>query len=60
LSRPELANVELVLALLLCHFDWKLLSGMKSEDLDMIELYGATVMRKDDLYLIPTTYPLLH
>ncbi|KAK2387014.1 cytochrome P450 71D11 [Trifolium repens] len=54
-----LANVELALAMLLCHFDWRLPNGMKSEDLDMTELFGASVIRKDDLYLIPSTYPLL-
>ncbi|AES70581.1 putative cytochrome P450 [Medicago truncatula] len=54
-----MANVELTLALLLCHFDWKLPGGMKNEDLDMTELFGASVIRKDDLYLIPTTYPSL-
>jgi cytochrome P450 len=54
-----MANVELTLALLLCHFDWKLPNGMKNEDLDMTELFGASVIRKEDLYLIPITYPLL-
>ncbi|AES59944.2 cytochrome P450 family 71 protein [Medicago truncatula] len=49
-----LINVELALALMLYHFDWKLPNGMKGEDLDMTEQFGATVKRKDDLYLIPT------
>ena len=49
-----LINVELELALMLYHFDWKLPNGMKGEDLDMTEQFGATVKRKDDLYLIPT------
>ncbi|GAU23764.1 hypothetical protein TSUD_128690 [Trifolium subterraneum] len=52
-----MANVELALALLLCHFDWKLPNEMKSEDLDMTEVFGASVKRKDNLYLIPTPYP---
>ncbi|CAL8152235.1 unnamed protein product [Prunus armeniaca] len=51
-----LANVELPLALLLYHFDWKLPNGMKHEDLDMTEAFGATVKRKDDLHLIPIPY----
>ncbi|CAL9018093.1 unnamed protein product [Prunus brigantina] len=51
-----LANVELPLALLLYHFDWKLPNGMKHEDLDMTEAFGAAVKRKDDLHLIPIPY----
>ncbi|CAL5207826.1 unnamed protein product [Lathyrus oleraceus] len=49
-----LISVELSLAFLLYHFDWKLPNGMKGEDLDMAEQFGATIKRKDDLYLIPT------
>ncbi|XP_019425397.1 PREDICTED: cytochrome P450 71D9-like [Lupinus angustifolius] len=51
-----LINVELPLALLLYHFDWKLPIGMKDGDLDMSETFGSVVTRKDDLYLIPTAY----
>ncbi|ONI13691.1 hypothetical protein PRUPE_4G238600 [Prunus persica] len=51
-----LASVELPLALLLYHFDWKLPNGMKHEDLDMTEAFGATVKRKHDLHLIPIPY----
>ncbi|XP_031253304.1 premnaspirodiene oxygenase-like [Pistacia vera] len=51
-----LANVELPLALLLYHFDWKLSDGMKKEDLDMTESFGATLRRKNDLRLIPIPY----
>ncbi|KAK7407756.1 hypothetical protein VNO78_09811 [Psophocarpus tetragonolobus] len=49
-------NVELTIAILLSHFDWKLPNGMKSEDLDMTEQFGVTVRRKDDLHLIPVTH----
>jgi hypothetical protein len=46
----------MALALMLYHFDWRLPDGIKGEDLDMTELFGATIKRKDDLYLIPTAY----
>ncbi|XWS27749.1 hypothetical protein CRYUN_Cryun25bG0007400 [Craigia yunnanensis] len=37
-----LPNIELPLAKLLYHFDWKLPSEMKCEDLDMTESFGLT------------------
>ncbi|KAB1995774.1 hypothetical protein ES319_D13G183900v1 [Gossypium barbadense] len=46
-------NVELPLAQLLFHFDWKL---PKQEDIDMTEEFGLTVRRKTELILIPTPY----
>ncbi|KAI9115429.1 hypothetical protein K1719_013748 [Acacia pycnantha] len=45
--------VELALANLLHRFDWKLPSGMKSEDLDMDEAFGMTMHKKSHLCLIP-------
>lgn len=48
-----LPNIELPLAKLLYHFDWKLPSGLRHEDLDLTETLGATVRRRDDLILIP-------
>ncbi|XP_042047820.1 cytochrome P450 71D10-like [Salvia splendens] len=48
-----LANVELPLAMLLYHFDWKMPNGMRREDLDMKEAFGATVRRKHPLCLVP-------
>ncbi|KAM7252469.1 hypothetical protein ACFE04_024352 [Oxalis oulophora] len=51
-----LASVELPLAQMLYHFDWKLPSGMNHENLDMTEKFGATVRRKNDLYVVPDLY----
>ncbi|KAK7310203.1 hypothetical protein RJT34_07557 [Clitoria ternatea] len=52
-STFALINVELALACLLYHFDWKVPNGKKNEELDMTEQFGLTVRRKDDLCLIP-------
>lgn len=51
-----LANVELTLANLLYHFDWKLPNGLKHDKLDMTEMFGVTVKRKDDLFVIPVPH----
>ncbi|XVE52798.1 hypothetical protein DITRI_Ditri02bG0153000 [Diplodiscus trichospermus] len=51
-----IANIELILANLLYHFDWKLPNGQKREDLDMTEVFSASLRRKYDLYLVPTHY----
>uniref|UniRef100_A0A803Q7X8 Cytochrome P450 n=1 Tax=Cannabis sativa TaxID=3483 RepID=A0A803Q7X8_CANSA len=49
-----LINVELPLAYLLYHFNWNLPNKMNHENLDMTEFVGASVSRRDDLYLIPS------
>ncbi|KAF6153735.1 hypothetical protein GIB67_000968 [Kingdonia uniflora] len=50
------ANIELPLAQLLYHFDWELPAGLKPEELDMAESFGASARKKNDLYLIPTPH----
>ncbi|KAF2305570.1 hypothetical protein GH714_006825 [Hevea brasiliensis] len=51
-----MANVEFPLAHLLYHFDWELPTGVKPENLDMVEVFGAVVKRKNDLHVIPIPY----
>ncbi|WCJ26027.1 cytochrome P450 family 71 subfamily B polypeptide 13 [Euphorbia peplus] len=55
-----IVNVELPLANLLYHFDWKLQDEMKPQDLHMNEAYGIAVKRENDLKLIPIiSHPLV-
>ncbi|KAL5707797.1 hypothetical protein ACHQM5_018658 [Ranunculus cassubicifolius] len=51
------ANIEIVLAQLLYHFDWKI-SDSKNPDevLDMTEVLGITINKKFPLNLLPTVY----
>uniref|UniRef100_A0A199U8U2 Cytochrome P450 n=1 Tax=Manihot esculenta TaxID=3983 RepID=A0A199U8U2_MANES len=49
-------SIELPLAHLLYHFDWKLGNGLKHEDLDMTETFGLTARKKQNLVLIPIPY----
>ncbi|XWS10341.1 hypothetical protein CRYUN_Cryun39dG0068300 [Craigia yunnanensis] len=51
-----IAMVELILVNLLYHFDWKLPNGKKPQDLDMTEIFNASLQRKYDLYLVPIPY----
>ncbi|XVF18241.1 hypothetical protein REPUB_Repub11eG0004400 [Reevesia pubescens] len=49
-------TVELTLANLLYHFDWKLPNGMKDEDVNMEEAAGITNYKKAALLLVPIKY----
>ncbi|XP_022718113.1 premnaspirodiene oxygenase-like [Durio zibethinus] len=55
-----IANIELPLANLLYHFDWKFYDGRKLEDINMTEVFALSVTRKYDLCLVPIPYrPML-
>lgn len=54
-----IASIELILARLLYHFDWKLPPGVSPDDLDMSESDGAAVSRKTSLYLIAKPYDVV-
>ncbi|XP_027172590.1 tabersonine 16-hydroxylase 2-like [Coffea eugenioides] len=51
-----LPMMELPLAQSLFHFDWKLPGALENEELDMTDIFGLTVGRKHDLFLVPTSY----
>ncbi|EEF31471.1 cytochrome P450, putative [Ricinus communis] len=51
-----MAVIELSLANLLYHFDWKLPDGMEPKDFDMSESFGVTARKKNELFLIPIPY----
>ncbi|KAF6154770.1 hypothetical protein GIB67_032382 [Kingdonia uniflora] len=50
------ANIELPVAQLLYHFDWKLPRGAKPDEPDMSESFSATMKKRVNLYLAPTLY----
>ncbi|KAL6661153.1 hypothetical protein ACP70R_000537 [Stipagrostis hirtigluma subsp. patula] len=47
------ATIEIMLANLVYHFNWELPAGMKKEDIDMTEVFGLAVHRKEKLFLAP-------
>ncbi|KAL6658760.1 hypothetical protein ACP70R_002800 [Stipagrostis hirtigluma subsp. patula] len=47
------ATIEIMLANLVYRFDWELPAGMKKEDIDMTEVFGLAVHRKEKLFLAP-------
>jgi cytochrome P450 len=48
-----MATVEIMLANLVYCFDWQLSVGMEEKDVDMTEVFGVTVRRKEKLMLVP-------
>ncbi|KAK4268008.1 hypothetical protein QN277_024716 [Acacia crassicarpa] len=51
-----LSNIDLTLANLLYHFDWKLPNGITPENFDMSEKFAASVRISENLQLIPISY----
>ncbi|KAK7349601.1 hypothetical protein VNO77_07088 [Canavalia gladiata] len=45
--------VHILLASLLCAYDWKLVDGQKPEDMDMSEKFGLTLHKAQSLRVIP-------
>ncbi|XP_042391707.1 alpha-humulene 10-hydroxylase-like [Zingiber officinale] len=53
-----LTTLELTLSKFLFHFDWAFPKGVKAEDIDMSETFGASVSKKVNLLLVPSLrYP---
>uniref|UniRef100_A0A453M8M4 Uncharacterized protein n=1 Tax=Aegilops tauschii subsp. strangulata TaxID=200361 RepID=A0A453M8M4_AEGTS len=48
-----LVTVEIMLANLVYCFDWELPDGMREEDVDMADMFGVTMRRKEKLVLVP-------
>ena len=51
-----LANIELALASLLYHFDWKLPKGIEPKDIEMWEAVGLVACKETNLILHPITF----
>ncbi|XP_016442246.1 tryptamine 5-hydroxylase-like [Nicotiana tabacum] len=49
-----LATIELSLARLLYHFDWKLPPGIAAQDVDLSEIFGLATRKRVALKLVPT------
>lgn len=49
-----LATIELTLARLLYHFNWRLPPGLAADDVDLTEIFGLATRKKSALKLFPT------
>lgn len=52
----SMASMELCLAQLLCHFDWKLVDGVSPQELDMTVNFGNVAGRRNSLYLVASPF----
>ncbi|KQJ98340.1 indole-2-monooxygenase [Brachypodium distachyon] len=52
-----MASVEMMLANLVYCFNWELPRGIREEDIDMADVFGLTMRRKEKLLLVPTIPP---
>ncbi|KAK2972209.1 hypothetical protein RJ640_030754 [Escallonia rubra] len=50
-----LATVEIALARLLHHFEWRLPDGVGADDVDLTEIFGLATRKKSALILVPTS-----
>jgi len=48
-------TVHLIVASLLCNFEWKLADGLKAEDMNMDEQFGLTLRRIESLRVQATS-----
>lgn len=51
-----IATIEIALAQILYSFDWELPPGIVAKDLDMTEVFGITMHRKDKLVVVAKPY----
>jgi len=51
-----MATVEIMLANLVYCFDWNLPAGINKQEIDMTEVFGLTVRRKEKLLLVPKNH----
>uniref|UniRef100_J3MPM9 Cytochrome P450 n=2 Tax=Oryza brachyantha TaxID=4533 RepID=J3MPM9_ORYBR len=49
----SMATLEIMVANLMYHFDWKLPEGMEANGIDMTEVFSSTLHRKEKLLLVP-------
>ncbi|KAJ1282825.1 hypothetical protein BS78_03G081300 [Paspalum vaginatum] len=52
-STFAISVIEIMLANLVCNFNWELPPELKKRDIDMTESFGVTVHRKEKLLLVP-------